>query len=77
MSLLRLLFLLGFIYIAYRLVRKLVVKNASVTGDQKTTSMVRCAFCDVYIVRQDAYIKDNNFYCNTDHYERAMKKNSV
>lgn len=76
MSLLRLIFLFGIIYIVYRLVRKLTAKNNSAVSTQKTTSMVRCAYCDVYIVKQDAYLKDNKFYCDPGHYEKSIANKS-
>lgn len=72
MSLIRLLFLIGIIYIAYRLVRKLAENNNSSISEQKTTSMVRCAFCNVYVIKQEACFRDNNYYCNPEHYEQAI-----
>ena len=76
MSLLRLLFLISVVYIIYRLFRSLTVKRDSGENTLETTSMVRCAYCDVYIVKKEAYIKNNNFYCNSDHYDRSLENES-
>jgi len=77
MSFLRLLFLAFIIWLLYRLIRKLTDKRDF--GSRKsleTTHMVRCAYCDVYTIKQNAYFRENNYYCSPDHYEKQAHKDS-
>lgn len=77
MSFLRLLLLAFIIWLLYRLVRKLTVKGDS--GGRKsleTTPMVRCTYCDVYTIKQNAYFRENNYYCSPGHYEKQAHKDS-
>ena len=74
MQLLRIIILLGIIYLGYRLLRKLVKNKSSGTKNPKTTRMVRCAYCNVYIVREDALEKDEIYFCSTEHYNKSLKQ---
>lgn len=75
MSFIRLLLIAGIIWLLFHLIKKLVSKGDADPGKSlEITPMVRCGYCDVYLVRQDAYFKDNNYYCSPDHYEKKQQE---
>jgi formylmethanofuran dehydrogenase subunit E len=77
MTFLRLLFIAGVIWLLYRLARKLFVKTDTDSRKSlETTHMVRCAYCNVYTTKQDAYLKEDNYFCSSDHYEKHIRKES-
>ena len=78
MTFFRLLFFLCIIWLLYRLVKMLTVKrDTSSNKSLETTHMVRCAFCNVYIIREDALYKENNYYCSPDHCTKQAHKDSI
>lgn len=74
MSLIRLLVLAGIIWLLYRVIKKLLVKKDAGGSSTAPTPMVRCAWCNVYIVRQDACLKDQHYYCSLEHYRKRMEE---
>lgn len=77
MSLLRLLFIAGIIWLLYRLIKKLTFKrNPDNRKTLETTHMVRCTYCDTYIIRQDACFREDSFFCSPDHYAKHIQKDS-
>jgi hypothetical protein len=38
--------------------------------------MVRCTYCDTYIIRQDACFREDSFFCSPDHYAKHIQKDS-
>jgi hypothetical protein len=38
--------------------------------------MVRCTYCDTYIIRQDACFREDNYFCSPEHYEKHKQKDS-
>ena len=64
----------GAIVLLRRIRQRLSVRSKEKTIESKST--VRCAYCSVYLDKEDALKLGDNYYCSPEHAEEGSKNHS-
>lgn len=75
----RLLIIIMAVFAVYYLSRRILSGPSGNSGNStaiRHSKMVKCGYCQVYIVEEDAVGKPGDFYCSTDHKNRAQSDES-
>ena len=74
MSWIRILIISTIAWLLYRLIRFLITRPRHVTAS-KQTQMVRCSFCNLYVVEDTAVHRGDHYYCSEEHYRKMTGEN--
>lgn len=75
----RLLIIIMVIYAVYYLLRRVLYGPTTRAGNShgvRHSKMVKCGYCQVYIAEEEAVGKQGDYYCSTDHKNRAQIEKS-
>ena len=64
----------GAIVFLRRIRQRLSIRPEKKTIESKST--VRCAYCSVYLDKEDALDVRDNYYCAPDHVEKGLQEHS-
>ena len=70
----RILILFAIIFIVLVMIRRLFSGSQGKTAKirDRSSSTVKCAYCQVYILKEEAIKSNNNYYCTLEHKNMAL-----
>ncbi|MEE9160316.1 MAG: PP0621 family protein [Gammaproteobacteria bacterium] len=79
MGLIRFIVIVSFIWLVVVLIQKLRQQGQGGHGQRQKISvikkkMVQCAYCSIYVPKEDALQRNDNYFCCPDHMQIEQKK---